>query len=322
MTGGPLGPGDVESDIVALVRRTVAAAFGGARPVRAVRTAVGGYSGGVYAVDIGAPDETYALRRHRLGAAAAAAEVTIATRLRSVVPVPAVHFCDADGSRVGAPVTLADWVPADLLATVLPDLAPDDVATIGHAVGVTLAGIGGVRFEQSGFFVNGELEVDGALSGTPAAAQLEPFVRQRLGDSDDPLIRAYVDLVAREAGALDGLDDPPALVHSDYNTKNILVHRAAGEWTVAGVIDWEFAFAGSPLADVANMLRHTDELPTPYPQEFLAGFRAGGGRLGEGWERRARVLDVFALVGFLADDGPLTAAVRAIARRCVGRGWI
>ncbi len=118
--------------------------------------------------------------------------------------------------------------------------------------------------------------------------------------------------------------DPPVLVHADYNPKNILVRQVGGHWQVAAVIDWEFAFAGWALTDVANMLRHPEMLPAGYPDAFVAGFGAAGGGLSDGWERRARVLDVFALVGFLTADPPaaLTPPVRAIAARCVDRGWI
>ena len=43
------------------------------------------------------------------------------------------------------------------------------------------------------------------------------------------------------------------LVHSDFNPKNILVDLETVE--VVGVVDWEFAHAGSPYTDIGNFSR-------------------------------------------------------------------
>ncbi len=309
-------------DVEDLARAVVASAFG-SRPIRRVRPAAGGYSGNVYALEMAEPDATYCLRRHRNGPVAAGAEATIAARLRGTVPVPRGVYADVDGSVCGDPVTLTEWLDGVLLQDLLPSLDQAAAARVGHAVGTILAGIGTVRFATSGFFVSADLDVGRSLAATPVAEQLHAYVSDRLTGTDDPLLADYASLVRREAGALAGLDDPPALVHADFNPKNILVRGGpGGVWEVAAVLDWEFAFAASPLVDVANMLRHSDRLPPGYIEGFVTGFRDAGGRLSEGWEARARLLDVFALVEFLTRDGPLTPAVRKIARRCVDRDWI
>ena len=43
------------------------------------------------------------------------------------------------------------------------------------------------------------------------------------------------------------------LVHSDFNPKNLLVDPETAR--ITGLIDWEFAHAGSPYADLGNLLR-------------------------------------------------------------------
>ena len=64
---------------------------------------------------------------------------------------------------------------------------------------------------------------------------------------------------------------------------------------MAAVIDWEFAFSGSPLFDVGNFLRYErKQLPLVEPH-FSRGFVAGGGLLGEDWRQLARVIDLTAL---------------------------
>lgn len=286
----------------------------------------GGYSRGVFRVVVAGPAEAYVLRVHRRGAEACVVESALAHRLRGVVPVPEIVYADPAGEVIGAPVTLARWVQGERLEDVLPRCDVVDAIEVGHAVGLTLARIGTVRFERGGFFADDCLTVNG-MPGTPAQ-QLVTYVRERLSrpvpGMDDDLRRRYVDLVAEAAPLTNRVDGACQLVHSDYNPKNLLVSRDFGRWRVTSVLDWEFAFAGSPLFDVANMLRFPTELPDGYIDGFMAGFRDGGGELAAGWEEVARTLDVFSLCDFLAANppGPMTARARAIAKRCVSAGCI
>ena len=51
-------------------------------------------------------------------------------------------------------------------------------------------------------------------------------------------------------------DHEARLVHGDFGAANILVRQVQGAWQVAAVIDWEFAFAGTPLFDLGHFLRY------------------------------------------------------------------
>src|SRR5262249_49416747 len=46
------------------------------------------------------------------------------------------------------------------------------------------------------------------------------------------------------------------LVHGDFNSPNIFVRQERGSWRVAAILDWEFAFSGSIICDIGNMLRY------------------------------------------------------------------
>lgn len=61
------------------------------------------------------------------------------------------------------------------------------------------------------------------------------------------------------------------LVHADFDPANILVDIIDDEWTITGVLDWEFAFSGSPLWDVANMLRYSHQMPAVFETSFIQG---------------------------------------------------
>jgi aminoglycoside phosphotransferase (APT) family kinase protein len=72
-------------------------------------------------------------------------------------------------------------------------------------------------------------------------------------------------------------------VHSDYNGKNLLVHERGGCWSISAVLDWEFAFSGSPLTDIGNMLRFRTAYPACFASAFITGYREAGGNLPPDW---------------------------------------
>ena len=102
-------------------------------------------------------------------------------------------------------------------------------------------------------------------------------------------------LVWSRADELAGLDHEARLVHGDFNRRNLLVRRAAGRWSVAAVLDWEFAVSGSPLADLGNFLRYERASRPLVEPHFSAGYRNAGGTLPRDWRRLARLLDLTAL---------------------------
>ncbi|MGH2353027.1 MAG: phosphotransferase family protein, partial [Chloroflexota bacterium] len=163
------------------------------------------------------------------------------------------------------------------------------------------------------------------------------LVRGRAGAAlGDDLVGRLRRLVTAQAPRLASLPGACTLVHADYKPWNLLVRlrgpagaaRPAGGagadgWEVTAVLDWEFAFAGPPLVDVAIFLRHAAELPPEYARGFLAGYAARGGRLPEDWPARAKLLDLLNLCSMLDQPGGGAARARDIRRliRATVDGW-
>jgi aminoglycoside phosphotransferase (APT) family kinase protein len=156
-----------------------------------------------------------------------------------------------------------------------------------------LAAIGRFGFDDPGF---------------EPTAQLSAYLAGKVGAGHERLLAAAAaaePLLATVAGARQ-------LLHSDFNPKNILVRDSA----VVAVLDWEFAFAGTPLFDIGNMLRFSDGYPPAYVDGFVAGFRAGGGHLPARWREITEALDLFALADFLArPESPYHDRAVAVAER-------
>jgi len=255
------------------------------RKIITVRTLTGGYRNDNMLL-VTRTGDRYVLRRYLRGNTCAA-EAALAARLAGAVPVPEVVAADPAGDVAGEPVLLSRFVEGVPLSAAL------DRPGVGSAVGEVLAAIGRFGYDDPGF---------------EPTAQLSAYLASKVGAGHERLLAAAAaaePLLATVAGAR-------RLVHSDFNPKNILVRDS----TVAAVLDWEFAFAGTPLFDVGNMLRFSDGYPSTYVDGFVAGFRAGGGHLPERWREISEALDLFALADFLArPDSPYHYRAVAVAER-------
>ena len=90
-----------------------------------------------------------------------------------------------------------------------------------------------------------------------------------------------------------------SLVHGDFDPSNILVNKSNGIWKVSGILDWEFAFSGSLLWDVATMLRYAHKMPPVFQESFLKGLQKGGIVLPQGWKLSVTLLTILSLIDCL-----------------------
>jgi aminoglycoside phosphotransferase (APT) family kinase protein len=124
-------------------------------------------------------------------------------------------------------------------------------------------------------------------------------------DTEVASLRAVV------AAAQDVLDDRTrsCLVHSDLNPKNLLVDPDSLQ--VTGLLDWEFAHAGSPYADLGNLLRFDRE--PAFARAVLAAREAFVPDPRPDALDRARADDLFALVDLATRRAENPVAARADA---------
>ena len=171
----------------------------------------------------------------------------------------------------------------------------------GAAAGRALAAIGAVTFPGGGAFTGPDL----VPSPEALPASLPEFLESclRAGNAAGALSPAEIGRLRALAAAADPLARSVGrarqLVHSDYNGKNLLTVGGDGRWSISAVLDWEFAFSGSPLTDVGNMLRFRACGPPGFAEGFVAGYRDAGGQLPERWREISEALDLYALADFL-----------------------
>ena len=143
------------------------------------------------------------------------------------------------GLRIGLPVSrLAKWKTGFQMG----------------ALGTLLGRLAHVALPRAGLFHDPDLGIDPMPE---VMRDLTLWTERAVPDLtgwDDADLVALRSLAADAQGLLDGAVLRTCLVHSDLNPKNVLVDPATLE--VTGLVDWEFAHAGSPYADLGNLLRH------------------------------------------------------------------
>jgi aminoglycoside phosphotransferase (APT) family kinase protein len=155
------------------------------------------------------------------------------------------------------------------------------------------------RMARAGYFADATLE---PVAFPPGSGNQAGFLEAHLdapwfaGLTDDE--RDGLRAVARRAAAVTGRSSRIALVHADFNPKNLLVDPATGG--VTGVLDWEYAYAGAPLADVGNLLRFAED--EVFDGAVAAAYADRAPDVPDGWIEVARALDLYSLIDLAARE--------------------
>lgn len=258
----------------------------------------GGVCNRVYRVTLEGLCDAFVVRLYDRDPGACAKEVALHSLITARVPVPEIVHAEPEGDGETSPYMVMRWVDGVTYRELKRSGTAGEIAAAAACMGATLARIGSFSFAKPGRIGAG-LEV-----GSPLVEGPDPtprFIEQCLESPvlarrmDGPL-RAHVrDFAWRWAPQLAALDSECRLVHSDFGSPNVILHRPEGCWQVAAVLDWEFAFSGAPLCDVAHALRYERwDAPRMEPY-FSDAFCSEGGELPEDWRALGRAVDLTAL---------------------------
>jgi aminoglycoside phosphotransferase (APT) family kinase protein len=248
------------------------------------------------------------LRIYRDGANICRKEAALYRLVQGDVPLPRVLHAEPNGLDGSRAFAILEYVHGITFQQLKKTRNLKAIQQAAYSVGQTLAAIGHYQFPKPGRLVVEEPS-DRLAVGKPYIEGPEPIprmldtflaspkCRQRL---DAPTIHRLHDLVWTTR--LPELEDECSLVHSDFGSKNVLLNEENGEWVVAAVIDWEFAFSGSPLLDVGHFLRY-ERSARPLREPFFSrAFTEHGGDLPEDWRNIVRVIDLTGSVEYLTRE--------------------
>jgi aminoglycoside phosphotransferase (APT) family kinase protein len=161
------------------------------------------------------------------------------------VPVPRVLSADATGRLDGWQHLLSEHVEGEVWRQVRPLLTTEQQHAVhGQIAGALLA----LRSIVPPAF--GELGTDGAPVAVPLPTALRERVRLRV---QRPAARALAEQLVERSAAKLSAADPPALCHDDLHHQNLVLRPGPDGWRLAGVLDWDKAWAGPAESDVARL---------------------------------------------------------------------
>lgn len=259
----------------------------------------------------------YGQRSLHRGPTAPEVDAAVLELVRGLLPVARVLEVRAGSPEADLPgLLITTRLPGKRLDLVLSDLDPKQMAAVGESLGVLLGRLGHMTQPRAGFFCDRTLVV---VEPPRQARDLPAWVEhheEQLGlEAED--LDGLREVAAAAQDLLDTEESRFCLVHSDLNPKNVLVDPDTLE--VSGLVDWEFCHAGSPYADLGNLLRF-DRSPV-LVEAVLGAYRRFMPAAPVDLLDRARASDLFALIDLAAREAanPITDLARyqllAIARR-------
>lgn len=286
-----------------------------------LRPLAGGYSGETFLVGDETADDCVVLRIYARQPERCVVDASLLRLVHGILPVPTV--LDARPPHGGQPgVLVTTRLPGVRLDLLLAEATPRFRAALGVNLGHLLARLSGIPMLRFGMFRGADLQISTDALPPGGLAEFAQHFRDdgRLAAWTDQDWSALVSLLDDAETLLeDGRGDVHfgddadrsrrVLVHSDFNPKNLLVDDRTGE--VTGLLDWEFAHAGSPYADLGNLTRF--ERQPELVDAVVASFLEGAPALAADPVRMARAVDLWALVE-LAGGSPANA-VRELATR-------
>jgi aminoglycoside phosphotransferase (APT) family kinase protein len=241
--------------------------------------------------------ELIVLRLYEHDASLCQKELDLMRLIGASVPMPEVIHAEPRGFENCPPFILIRYVQGITFHELKRGGDRDAIGQAAYSAGETLAAIGRTKFSKSGWVAPGPVVTAPLLDGPDhmprfvdlclASSNLELRMPPDLRERTHALIWSW-------APQLAGLEGETSLVHGDFNKRNLLV-RYAGRWSVAAVLDWEFAISGSPLNDIGNFLRYERTLQPLAEPHFSTGYLNAGGTLPGEWRRLARLVDLTAL---------------------------
>jgi aminoglycoside phosphotransferase (APT) family kinase protein len=229
------------------------------------------------------------------------------------VPVPKVLWCASADFPGGLRAFAMTYIEGRVLADIEDSLSIADCRDICEQLALAAARIHDLRFAHCGLLGPGPKVTEpftsyaGGTVGFIQSCLDNANLQRRLGA--ERCHHLHHCLTHRP-----DLHEPSVthqLCHSDFNQKNFLIHRDAhGRHHLAAVLDWEFAFSGSSVIDIGNLLRFENESPAVENIWFADAYRAAGGHLDKAWREQALFADLLSQCAFLTDPEELSKTFR------------
>jgi fructokinase len=266
---------------------------------------LGGKRNANFKLRIDCEPEFIVLRIYEHDASLCQKELDLFRLIGDSVPVPQVVHAEPGGWEDVPPFTLSRYIEGITYRELARSGDEKGIAEVSFSAGEVLARVGRTSFPKPGWLAPGPTVAAPLLQGANSVPRFVDACLASLNLQRRMAVEARERtsrLVWKWAPEVADLEGESCLVHGDFGKQNLLVRKSAGRWIAAAILDWEFAFSGSPLADVGHFLRYERASRPVAEPHFSEGYARAGGKLPKNWRQLARLLDLTALCESLTHD--------------------
>ena len=184
------------------------------------------------------------------------------------IPVPCPYALEPSGGILGEPFLVLERLRGQNIGSHFR--FPAQNRPLARKLAAVLARIHSVPIEEFGATLKHVADSPRGQLQAEVERAYEEWVRLR---RVSPVIEAAFGWLRRNVSLAEG---PRALVHGDFSLSNVLIDEHE---EVAGILDWEFAHSGNPLADVGWFYMAATHLAGW--DYFLGAYREAGGLPGD-----------------------------------------
>lgn len=180
-----------------------------------------------------------------------------------------------------------------------------DLYEIMYQIGDIINKIRQVKFPQAGIF-DDKLNISRKIDKEFIFNYLNDLLNNEnlINSLSKNIIDKVEDNKEEIVGILSDIEDV-SLVHGDFDPANVLVDRKGGSWFVSGILDWEFAHAGSYITDVANMLRYRHLMPRGFQEGLIDSLAVP-----DNWGQIVNYNNLLSLFDLLSNTCPKVQPIR------------
>lgn len=219
-------------------------------------------------------------------------EIKLLKRLREdgITPVPKIYRFSNDKIIENREYAIYEYMEGKTIGQAISEgyeLEEDFVRDVAKY----LAKIHSCKFSKVGF-LDEDLNLKEELP--PLVLWYEKYMgnnaKKRLGKD---IINKIKQIVKRNEEILYELDENIRLVHGDFQGTNILVK----DNKLSGILDWEFAMAGHPLADIGQFFRYEEYFNKNLIQVFEEEYNKNSSyKLIDKWYKTSKLRDLANLI--------------------------
>jgi hypothetical protein len=232
---------------------------------------------------------------------AAYREQKITALIKHSLPLPEVYYvADFEDYRYA----ITQFMPGISLRDLLLIHPHECIQEVMFEAGQTLGRIQSHLFPKAGFF-DADLNVNQSISKQDCLTfAQECLAHSTVFETIGPECIHRLTRIFEKYGSFFPDENQTHLVHGDYDPANILVNKISEKWQITAILDWEFAFSGSWLWDISNMLRYAHQMPVVFEKSFLRGVRDTGLVLPPHWRLTIDLLNLLSLLSCLVRVDP------------------